>query len=150
LPQKRYSVIAADAGGAAPQSLANVIGSSAVRPRIYEFDVGCAATPADQAGLLVLGRTTAVGTAGSSPTPAANDPQEVAAVCTAGITHSAEPTYASPFLFQVPLNQRASWRWVAAPDSEFMGSATSSNGLALKRHTSTAGYAISGTVFFLE
>lgn len=150
MAQKRYSVIGVDAGGSAPQSVINVIGSSSVRPRVYEFDLGCAATPADQAGLIVLGRTTAAGTAGSSPSPAALDNQEVAAACTAGITHSAEPTYASPFLFQVPLNQRASWRWVASPDSEIMGSATSSNGLGLKRHTSSAAFALAGTIFFLE
>ena len=150
MAQKRYSVICNDAGGAAPQTLANIIGSTAVRPRVYEWNLGCSAAPADQAALIVLARTTAVGTAGSSPTPAPLDNQEVAAVSTAGIAHSAEPTFTSPFLFQVPLNQRASWRWVAAPDSEFIGAATASNGLGLKRHTSTASYAATGVVLFFE
>lgn len=110
MAQKKYSVGCLCDGNAAPRTLGNVIGSSAVRPRVYEFDVGSAATPADQAANFVLARTTAAGTAGSSPTPLPIDNQEVAAVCTAGITHSSEPTYASTFLFQVPLNQRASFR----------------------------------------
>ena len=150
MPMKKYSVVGVDAGGAAPQTLINVIGSTAVRPRVYEFSVGSSATPADQTAVIVLGRTTAAGTAGSSPTPQPLDNAEVAAVCTAGITHSSEPTYASTFLVQQPLNQRASWRWVAAPDSEVVGTASSSNGLGLKRHTSSASFALSGTVFFTE
>jgi hypothetical protein len=150
MAQKKFSVVMSDAGGATPQTLANIIGSTAVRPRIYEFDVGCNATPADQSSILILGRTTAVGTAGTSPTPQPLDNQEVAAVCTAGITHSGEPTYAATYLYQLPLNQRASWRWVAAPDSEFIGTASASNGIGIKHITGTANYAMTGTVFFFE
>ena len=150
MPMKKYSVVGVDAGGAAPQTLINVIGSTSVRPRVYEYVVGSAATPADQTATVVLGRTTAAGTAGSSPTPQPLDNAEVAAVCTAAITHSAEPTYSSTFLYQVPVNQRASWRWVAAPDSEIIGTASSSNGLGLKRHAATGTYTLTGTVFFSE
>lgn len=150
MANKNFSVICNDAGGAAPQTLANIIGSTAVRPYVYEFDVGCSAAPADQAGLLVMARTTAVGTAGSNPTPAQADPGTAAAVCTAGIAHSAEPTFTSPFVYQVPLNQRATWRWVANPGFEVIGSLTASNGIGLKRHTSTASYALTGTIFFSE
>lgn len=149
MAQKRYSVVCNDAGGSSPQTLANIIGSSAVRPRIYEFNVGTHATPADQASDITLNRTTTAGTAGSSPTPAPLDNQEVAAVCTAGIAHSVEPTL-STLLFQCGLNQRASFRWVASPDSEFIGAATSSNGLGLRRVNSTASYAIYGVVYFFE
>ena len=150
MAQKKYSVVGVDAGGAAPQTLINVIGSTSVRPRVYEFIVGSVTTPGDQAATIVLGRTTSAGTAGSSPTPQPLDNAEVAAVCTAAITHSAEPTYSSTFLYQVPVNQRASWRWVAAPDSEIIGTASSSNGLGLKRHAATGTYTLTGTVFFSE
>lgn len=150
MAQKLYSVAGVDAGGSAPQTISNIVGSTAVRPRITEFNVGSVATPADQAASIVCARTTAAGTAGSSPTPLPVDNQEVAAVCTAGITHSAEPTYASTFLIQFPLNQRATYRWVSAPDSELMGAASASNGVGLKRHTSTASYAVQGTVLFRE
>lgn len=150
MAQKLYSVICNDAGGSAPQTLANVIGSTAVRPRVCEFNIGSSATPGDQASTIVLARTTAAGTAGSSPTPQPVDNAEVAAVCTAGIAHSGEPTYGTPFLYQVSLNQRASWRWVAAPDAEFIGTASSANGLGLKRHASTGTYAATGVVFFRE
>lgn len=149
MAQKKYSVCGPDAAGAAPQTCVNVIGSTAVRPRIYEWTAGAAATPADQYAWVKLRRTTAAGTAGSSPTPAPLDNQEVAAVCTAGITHSAEPT-GSTTLYDAPINQRATYRWVAAPDSEIIGTASSANGLSLSRHESSASFELTATVLFME
>src|SRR5467141_2653741 len=102
MAQKRYSVVCVDNAGTAPQSLVNLTGSTAVRPRVYEFDVGSVSTPADQASTVQLIRSTTTGT-GSAATPAPLDAQEVAAVTTALITLSAEPTVTTS-LFQVPLN----------------------------------------------
>jgi hypothetical protein len=149
MAQKKYSVICNDNNGAAPNSLVNLTGSTTVRPRVYEFDVSSTATPADQSALVVINRSTTAGT-GTAATPQALDNQEIAAATTALIQLSAEPTNAGTFLYQVPLNLRASWRWVAAPDSEFIGAATASNGLLLKRHSSTATYQMYGTIFFFE
>lgn len=151
MAQKKYSVICNDNAGAAPRTLFNLIGSSVVRPRIYEMDFGSTpVAPVDQASTFLLSRSSAVGTAGSNPTPQPLDNQEVAAVSTVGIAHTAEPTYAATGLWQVPLNHRASWRWVAAPDSEFICTATASNGIGLSRTSSTATYGATGTVLFFE
>jgi hypothetical protein len=149
MAQKKYSVICNDNNGAAPNTLVNLTGSTTVRPRVYEFDVSSTATPADQSALVVINRSTTAGT-GTSATPQALDNQEIAAATSALIQLTAEPTNAGTFLYQVPLNLRASWRWVAAPDSEFIGAATASNGLLLKRHSSTATYQMYGTIFFFE
>ena len=149
MAQKKYSVICNDNNGAAPNSLVNLTGATTVRPRVYEFDVGSQATPADQAALIVLNRSTTAGT-GTAATPTPLDNQEIASATTATIILTAEPTNAGTFLYNVPLNQRASWRWVAAPDSEFIGAATASNGILLKRHSSTATYQLYATVFFFE
>lgn len=149
MAQKRYSVICNDNNGASPQTLVNLTGSTTVRPRIYEFNVGSVATPGDQAALIAINRSTTAGT-GTAATPQALDNQEIAAATTALIALSAEPTNAGTFQYQTPLNQRASWRWVAAPDSEFIGAATAANGLLLKRHSATATFQLHGAVFFFE
>jgi len=149
MAQKKYSVICNDNNGAAPQSLVNLTGATTVRPRIYEFNVGSVATPGDQAALVVINRSTTAGT-GTAATPQPLDNQEIAAATTALIALSAEPTNAGTFQYQTPLNQRASWRFVAAPDSEIIGAATASNGLLLKRHSNTAAFQMHGTIFFYE
>lgn len=122
------------ATGTANKTCVNVIAASTVRPRVYEFSVGIATAPnsTDQQGNFVVGRHTAVGTAGSNPTPLPVDPGDVAAVATAGITHSAEPTYtAGGSLIDQWMNQRAMFRWVAVPGYEFMAPATANNGIGL-------------------
>jgi hypothetical protein len=147
---KKYSVAGTNNSQAAPATIINLIGSTAIRPRVFDILVGSAQTPADQAMQIQCGRTTAVGTAGSSPTPLPLDPADVASVSTAGTGHTAEPTYAATFLLQFGLNQRATFRWVAAPDSELVGSATASNGVGLKVSTSTATLVMNGTTLFFE
>jgi len=150
MAQKKYSVVCNDNGAAAPQTLLELLGSATVRPRISEFDVGSNSTPADQSATIVLGRFTVVGTGGSAPTPTPLDAQEVAAVSTANIARTAEPTYAATFLYTIALNQRASWRWVAAPDYEFICTAGAATGLGLKRNAQTGTFTSIGTVFFFE
>jgi hypothetical protein len=147
---KKYSVAGANASQAAPATIITLIGSTAIRPRCYDIDIGSSQTPADQAMLIVFSRTTTTGTAGSNPTPMPLDPADIAAVCTAGQAHSSEPTYAATNLLNFGMNQRASYRWVAAPDSEFVGSATASNCLALKIGTSTATLVMQATLLYFE
>lgn len=145
-----YFVQGPDAGGAAPQTIATVIASTTVRPRIFDAIMGSSATPADQAGNIVIGRTTTTGTAASNPTPGQTDPGDVAATATAGITHSAEPTYSAVFFGTIPLNQRASFRWVANPGFECIVPATASNCGGIKRNSSTANYVSTATLYWYE
>lgn len=97
-----------------------------------------------------IGNTTAAGTAGSSPTPKPADPQDVASVSTAGITHSAEPTYGSTFFFDSDINQRGAFRFVAEIGFELSGAATASNGVAGKLTAVTAAVQLSLVVHFKE
>lgn len=145
-----YSVSGPNATGSATKTLVTIIASTTARPAVFDTTVGNQNTPADQACLLALTLFTAVGTAGSSPTPQKLDSAAVASVTTAGITHSAEPTYASTDLLQIPLNQRASFRWVASPGYEFIAPATASNGIGLRLVAATASLIQNGTVFFFE
>lgn len=149
---KNYVVNGPNASGTANKTCVNVIGSAAIRPMVNYFAVGPTTAPnaTDQNYEFIVARTTAAGTAGSSPTPLALDPGDAAAVATAAITHSAEPTYAATLLMQMYVNQRGTFQWYAAPGGEFIGSATSANGVALKLSAVTAAMVLDGTVQWRE
>lgn len=148
---RAYTVSGPNATGTANKTLLTVIASTSVRPRIYDIVIGNSATPADQAAKLALTRwTTSAGTAGSSPTPLAVDPADVAAVATAGITHSAEPTYAATNLLTVSQNLRATFRYVAQPGQEFVNPATATTGLGLQLVSATATSVMDGCVWWYE
>lgn len=137
---KEYTVNGLSASGTSLKTAVNIIGSTAIRPLINFLVFGFRTNPnsTDQQVQIQAGNTTAAGTAGSAPTPKPRDPQDVAAVCTAGITHSAEPTYGSTFFVDMDLNQRASKEWGCVYGAEFAGAATASNGVAAKMAAVTA------------
>jgi hypothetical protein len=121
------------------------------RARIYDLIVGSVATPADQAADFLLNRTTAVGTEGSGLVPH-NILGGPAGAYDSGLgVFSVEPTYAAASqLLAFQLNQRATFRWVAAPGSEFVLAATQNNGAGLKTVTSTSTQAHGATILFEE
>jgi hypothetical protein len=120
------------------KTILNLISAATIRPELYDLVVGCEATPADGATNFVVGRTTAVGSEGSGFTPNALDPDDAAARADFGVAHSSEPTYTSnKELLSLSLNQRNTFRWVAAPGSGLRAPATANNGLGFKSTSST-------------
>lgn len=113
--------------------LITLISTTAIRPKVFSFDLGSDATPADHAAKYAIQRCTTTGTPGSSLTPSPLDPADPAATTTSGLAvFSVGPTLTSNvFLWQNALNQRASYHWQAAPTKEIVLPATSSNGIAL-------------------
>ncbi len=110
--------------------------ASTVRPKLYDLLIGCGAAPADLATIFHLERYTGAGTS-TSFTPIALDPGDPAALASYGYNHSSEPTYtASAILMKLSLNQRATFRWVAAPGSELVAPATAANGIGLQAQSS--------------
>ena len=110
-----------------------IVGAATIRPALYDILLGSDATPADNAAKYTFQRSTTAGTPGSSFTPIALDPADPAALASAGIavyTSTAPALTANAFVLSVALNQRATFRWVAAPGSELKIPATASNGLA--------------------
>ena len=113
------------------------------RGKVFDLLIGTNGTPADNYLQWDISRMTAVGTA-TSVTPQALDPADAAALGTAANNYTAEPTItANSSLLNVGVNQRASYRWVAAPGSELVFPATANNGLALR--TLSGGYTGSAT-----
>jgi hypothetical protein len=118
--------------------------------RIYDVLVGTDGTPADNALDWDISRQTAAGTS-TATTPNPLDPGSRAAGTVGSANFTAEGTItASSSVFFIGINQRASYRWVAAPGSELIIPATSLAGFALR--AKSAGYAstASGTLFHSE
>jgi hypothetical protein len=143
-----------DAAVGTDKTLINLFNPAATpvgRGRIFEIIVGSVATPADQACKLYVGRSTAVGTEGAGFTPNNLDPAGPAGAYDSGNAHSAEPTYtANKQLMAFSLNQRATFRWIAAPGCELMMAATQNNGAGLYSSSSTSTQAHEATIFHEE
>lgn len=148
---KAYATNGPSEAGTANKTALTVIAAATVRPRIFDVVLGISQAPADQAGLIFVGRFTAAGTAASNPTPEPLDTGDAAALATAGITHSVEPTYtANKTLLRIPLNQRATFRWVASPDKELVAPATAANGIGAYISTYTASVTLQAGFHFWE
>lgn len=100
------------------------------RGKIYDVLVGTNGTPADNYMEYDISRQTASGTA-SVVTVNALDPADSTLTSLCGANATGEGTItASSSVFYVGVNQRASYRWVAAPGSELVWPATANNGFA--------------------
>lgn len=135
---------------AATKTIWGIAGTSAVRPEIYDLLISSNASPADNSSEWQALRFTAAGTS-TAVTPEKLDTGDPAATGVCGKNHSVEPTYASVPLLDVALNQRATFRWVAAPGSELVSPATAANGIGFQCIAiAGSGVAIISHVLFCE
>lgn len=120
------------------------------RGKIYDLLIGTNGTPADNPMEFDVARLTAPST---SALITANplDPADAAAASGVNANSTTEGTFSSSGqVFYVGINQRASYRWVAAPGSELVWPATSSAGLALRAKSASYTGTATGTVMFQE
>jgi len=102
------------------------------RGAIYEFNIGADGTPADTSITWDISRQTAAGTA-TAGVAVALDGADVAGRILLENNYTAEGTItAASSLWTMPINQRASYRWIAAPGSELIIPATDENGFAFR------------------
>jgi hypothetical protein len=136
----RYSVSHQTAAGA-DTGLINFESNTTAPPRIYDLIIGSDATPADVAAEYMLNRTTTVGVGGSALTEVPLDPLTVAAgtICHGGTWTTDPVDTANTALLMIPLNQRATFRWVAAPGGELIAKALAENGLFLRTVSISSG-----------
>lgn len=110
------------------------VSADATRPRrgkLFEMNLSSEAPPADNPFRWQLQRFTAAGTS-TAVVPQPLDPADATTEMDAGENHTVEPTYVSAqIMFDLGLNQRATFRWVAAPGKEIVFPATASNGLGM-------------------
>lgn len=117
--------------GAATKTIVVVSSGGTVRPYVVEFDISSNATPADNSSEWQLLSCTAAGTS-TAVTPRQFDEQDPAAISAAGKNNSAEPTYTGVSLVDVAHNQRATFRWIAAPNGWIIAAATSGHGFGIQ------------------
>lgn len=129
----RYSATGEQTVTATPGDTAlAVIAATVTRGQIHDIIFSHAAVPADTVIQWLVRRFTAVGTEGAGVVPIALDPGAPAAQLDGAENHTVEPTYtAASELFDNDLNQRASFRWVAAPGGEFVIPAVANNGIGV-------------------
>lgn len=121
------------ANSATYKTLLSLTSSATVRRiKVYDLLVGTNGTPADNFMEWDVSRQTVAGT-GTALTPTILDPGDGVALSAGLANLTVEPTVtAASTLFYVGVNQRASYRWVAAPGSELVGPATSAAGFAFR------------------
>lgn len=106
--------------------------SAAVVGKIHQLILGSDATPADIATRFDLVRHTVAGTGGIAVLEKPVDPQAPAASCNLRGGTMTEPTYEADFLEEVPLNQRATFTWIANPGRELRTTVGTANGIGLR------------------
>ena len=127
------------------------------RARIYDLLVGTNGTPADNAMVWSMQRATAGSTSAYtgyvSSVALALDQADSSPAMAVWANSSAETAYtftATTFPWYVGVNQRASYRWVAAPGGEIVVPAVSSAGCVLRVKSPAYTGTATGTVMWSE
>ena len=125
-------------------------GTQLRRGQIYDLSIGVDGTPADNALVWDISRQTAAGTATAAVPPPLN-PADAAFLGIAALNATAEGTItATTSVFNLAMNQRASYRWVAAPGSELVYPATNLAGFALRCKSASYASTVTGQLLVTE
>lgn len=108
------------------------------RFNIYDLTVGSDASPADNAFLWEVNARTSLQTGGTTVTPQAIDASDTTAATTKADNTATANGSGSGIVWGCPLNQRATFRWVAAPGSELVSPALACAGFGVGTPTSSA------------
>ena len=129
----------------------NVLATAAVRPTMYDIVVGAGTAVADNSAIFLIQRCSTAGTpAGSTTAPAPIDPGDPASTSTVGYaTFTVGPTTGTTLL-RWGQNQRATFRWIAAPGKELQSPSTAANGLAFMNTAVAATFIMDWTIWFTE
>lgn len=113
--------------------LIGITSATTIRPKIYEWNSGSDAAPADVSAKFSWQRSSTAGTTSATVTPNPLDPADPPSLLTHfAKTYSAQPTItANSDQYQWTQNQRANFRWIAAPDSEIVITNSATSGLQL-------------------
>jgi len=137
----KYSVDAQDTNTLSTTSVA-LDGTTTSRGKLYDLICGSDATPADNAVEFNIRRFATSNGTGTAVTPNPLDMADGAAEIDGTFNHSAEPSYTvAGEVLQWAQNQRATFRWVAAPGGEIVIPATSDSGVGIVSET-VAGSAV--------
>ena len=157
----KYSITNGSTSGAGTQqnttttyvgSLIGLTGANAAprRIKVYDLLIGTNGTPADNFIEWDISRVTTNSTA-TSATPQPLDQADATSLTTTTVNSSTFGTItANSNVFYVGINQRASYRWVAAPGGELVSPATSSAGFQVRVRSGGYTGTATATVHFEE
>ena len=132
-----------------PDSMLALNGVTTVRGRIYDLGFGSTGTPADNATQWRVARSTTAVAVGGAVTESALDINAPASQIIAISDITTEPGYDDVFI-DIGLNQRASWRWVAAPEGEIMVPADATSAIGIEPTQASGGVNATGYIHWLE
>lgn len=135
-------VVAAPAAAATMLYFANPAAGPR-RLKLFECQIGSHASPADQEARYAILRLNDENATpgGTALTPVALDEDAPAAVANGLQEPTGEPTYEADPMLEVPVNQRATYRWVAAPGKEFVATAAEDTGFGVRVEQQSAVFA---------
>jgi len=113
-------------------SILVVSGIATVRPSLHQIIIGSDATPADIATRFIVIRHTAAPTGGTAQTIRPADPGGTSGLCTALQGPMTGPTYEASPVLEIPLNQRATYTWIANPGREIKSPLGTANGIGVQ------------------
>ena len=121
------------------------------RAWLYDLTVGTDGTPADNAMVFYVNRQTSAST-GTADTPAPLDFGDAACLTVGTVNYTIEPiqALATGHLLTIPMNQRASYRWVAAPGGELIMPAVNVAGLGVRVYSPAYTGTSEATIHFWE
>src|SRR4051812_22772748 len=116
------------------------------RAWIYDIVFGTSTTPGDTAITYAVDRQTTLGTGTTTAATPIDSETTVASLMTNRTDYSIEPTVTVPGdLLSLGINQRASYRWVAAPGGELVVPAVNVAGIGLRSAGPAGGGSFAGT-----
>ena len=124
--------------------------TQARRGQIYDVMLGTDGTPADNAVVWDISRQTVAGTI-TAVTAVPLNPADAAYLGLAAANATIEGTItATSSVLNLGVNQRASYRWVAAPGGELVYPATTANGFALRAKSPAYTSTVTGQWYVTE
>ncbi len=127
-----------------------LVSNGSVKPKLFEIVIGTSITPTDNAGEYRIIRTNASSTGPQTVTEVSLDPDGTAIrVVAEGGTMTTDATETGGALLVIPLNMRATFRWVT--NTKFIqGVNTADNGLALDVVAQSSAFLTHATMMWEE
>lgn len=115
-----------------------IAGIATARPALHQIIIGSDSTPADIATRFAVLRHTVAAAGGTAVTARPSDPGSTSGLCTALQGTMTEPTYDASGELEIPLNQRATFTWIANPGREIKTAVGTANGIGVRSISSGA------------
>lgn len=133
----QQTAITAVDGATGTDAVGELLGTVAVRARLYDIVFGHGSAPADTVIRWEVARATTSAT-GTAAVEVELDLDAPAAECLVEEEVTVGPTVTANLqLLDMDLNQRATFRWIAAPDAEFMVPASATGAIFLNASSAT-------------